>query len=147
MMAIAPPALSVSTLEEARTPAPSTQAASVATLYRQMWAYAAGARGALVLSSAMLVASQLVKLMVPWLTAQAIDTLQRGRPGAAAACLPWVGGIISGSSDAYAYLPASIRKFPNAQGLAAKMREAGFQDVEFERMTFGAVALHVGRRG
>lgn len=61
--------------------------------------------------------------------------------------LPWVGGLISGSSDAYAYLPASIRKFPNAEGLAAKMREAGFHDVEFERMTFGAVALHVGRRG
>ena len=60
--------------------------------------------------------------------------------------LPRVGGLISGSGDAYAYLPASIRKFPNAQGLAAKMREAGFRDVEFERMTFGAVALHVGRK-
>ncbi len=60
--------------------------------------------------------------------------------------LPWVGGLISGSSDAYAYLPASIRKFPNAQGLAVKMRGAGFSDVEFERMTFGAVALHIGRR-
>ena len=60
--------------------------------------------------------------------------------------LPRVGGLISGSSDAYSYLPASIRKFPNAQGLAVKMREAGFRDVEFERMTFGAVALHVGRK-
>ncbi|MBC8055736.1 MAG: ABC transporter ATP-binding protein, partial [Rhizobiales bacterium] len=71
----------------------TAQTLSIAELYRQMWHYAAGARGWLLLSSAMLVASQLVKLLVPWLTAQAIDTLQRGQPGAAAACLPWIGGI------------------------------------------------------
>ncbi|HWH84123.1 MAG TPA: ABC transporter ATP-binding protein, partial [Burkholderiaceae bacterium] len=69
-----------------------SEAVGVADLYRQMWAYAAGARGWLLLSSAMLVASQLVKLLVPWLTAQAIDTLQRGQ--GAAACLPWIGGVI-----------------------------------------------------
>ena len=62
------------------------------------------------------------------------------------AVLPRVGGLISGSSEAYSYLPASIRKFPDAPGLAAKMGEAGFGDVEFERMTFGAVALHIGRK-
>jgi len=67
---------------------------SVATLYRQMWHYATGARAWLLLSSAMLIASQLVKLLVPWFTAQAINTLQAARPGAAAACLPWVGGIV-----------------------------------------------------
>ena len=66
----------------------------IAVLYRQMWHHAAGARGWLVLSSAMLIASQLVKLLVPWFTAQAINTLQAGRPGAAVACLPWVGGIV-----------------------------------------------------
>ena len=60
--------------------------------------------------------------------------------------VPRVGGLISGSSDAYSYLPASIRKFPDATGLAAKMREAGFRDVKFERMTFGVVALHIGRK-
>lgn len=60
--------------------------------------------------------------------------------------LPRVGGLISGSSEAYSYLPASIRKFPDAEGLAAKMRSAGFRDVEIERMTFGAVALHLGRK-
>ena len=67
---------------------------SVITLYRQMWAYAAGARGWLVLSSAMLIGSQLVKLAVPWLTAQAINTLQRAQPGAVGACLPWVAAIL-----------------------------------------------------
>jgi demethylmenaquinone methyltransferase/2-methoxy-6-polyprenyl-1,4-benzoquinol methylase len=58
--------------------------------------------------------------------------------------LPRVGGWISGSRQAYTYLPESIRKFPNAEQLAAQMREAGFRKVEVELMTFGAVALHIG---
>jgi len=60
--------------------------------------------------------------------------------------LPWVGGMISGSRDAYSYLPESIKKFPGADGLAAQMRAAGFSSVEFERLTFGAVALHLGKK-
>jgi demethylmenaquinone methyltransferase/2-methoxy-6-polyprenyl-1,4-benzoquinol methylase len=60
--------------------------------------------------------------------------------------LPWVGGMISGSRDAYSYLPESIRKFPAAEELAIEMRSAGFGGVEFERMTGGAVALHIGRK-
>jgi demethylmenaquinone methyltransferase/2-methoxy-6-polyprenyl-1,4-benzoquinol methylase len=58
--------------------------------------------------------------------------------------LPRIGGLISGASDAYTYLPDSVRKFPDAAGLAAKMTTAGFGKVDFERMTFGIVALHTG---
>jgi demethylmenaquinone methyltransferase/2-methoxy-6-polyprenyl-1,4-benzoquinol methylase len=58
--------------------------------------------------------------------------------------LPWVGGALSGSRDAYQYLPESVRKFPSAEDLAAKMRDAGFRTVEFEYLTGGIVALHVG---
>jgi demethylmenaquinone methyltransferase/2-methoxy-6-polyprenyl-1,4-benzoquinol methylase len=58
--------------------------------------------------------------------------------------LPKIGGLISGASDAYTYLPESVLKFPDAPGLAAKMSEAGFRNVAFERMTFGIVALHTG---
>jgi len=60
--------------------------------------------------------------------------------------LPWVGGVVSGSPEAYSYLPESIRKFPGAEQLAEDMRRAGFSRVEFERMTGGAVALHVGHK-
>ena len=60
--------------------------------------------------------------------------------------LPLVGGMISGSHDAYTYLPESIKKFPGAEGLAEQMRAAGFADVEFERLTVGAVALHLGKK-
>ena len=59
--------------------------------------------------------------------------------------LPWIGGMISGSRDAYSYLPESIRKFPGAEELARQMQAAGFATVEFERLTFGAVALHIGK--
>ena len=60
--------------------------------------------------------------------------------------LPRVGGMISGSRDAYSYLPESIKKFPGAEGLAEQMHAAGFSNIEFERLTFGAVALHLGKK-
>lgn len=61
--------------------------------------------------------------------------------------LPRLGGAISGASDAYAYLPESVRKFPAAPELAAEMRAAGFTAVEFEHLTFGIAALHIGTVG
>ena len=58
--------------------------------------------------------------------------------------LPWIGGVLTGSGDAYRYLPESIRKFPAAPQLAEDMRRAGFAEVSFQRFTGGSVALHVG---
>ena len=40
-------------------------------------------------------------------------------------------------------LEDAIRKFPGAEDLASAMRRSGFTRVEFERMTGGAVALHL----
>ncbi len=59
--------------------------------------------------------------------------------------LPLIGGWISGEPDAYAYLPASVQRFPDAPELAANMRRAGFGEVTFEYFTGGTVALHLGR--
>ena len=59
--------------------------------------------------------------------------------------LPVIGGRLSGSPDAYAYLPESVRKFPGPEELARMMGAAGFSEVTFERMTCGIVALHVAR--
>jgi demethylmenaquinone methyltransferase/2-methoxy-6-polyprenyl-1,4-benzoquinol methylase len=59
--------------------------------------------------------------------------------------LPRIGALISGSPDAYTYLPESVRKFPGAELLAEEMCAMGYLDVEFKRMTFGVVALHIGR--
>jgi demethylmenaquinone methyltransferase/2-methoxy-6-polyprenyl-1,4-benzoquinol methylase len=58
--------------------------------------------------------------------------------------LPVIGGWLSGARDAYNYLPDSVRKFPCPEELASAMRAEGFQDVRFERMTGGIVALHLG---
>ena len=61
--------------------------------------------------------------------------------------LPLIGGLISGHRTAYTYLPESVKKFPAAEALAAEFREAGFEQVEDELMTFGIVALHLARKG
>jgi demethylmenaquinone methyltransferase/2-methoxy-6-polyprenyl-1,4-benzoquinol methylase len=58
--------------------------------------------------------------------------------------LPRLGALFSSEPDAYKYLPESVRKFPGAEGLAEQMKQAGFEEVRFHRMTFGVVALHVG---
>ncbi len=63
-----------------------------------------------------------------------------------AAILPRLGGWISGSREAYRYLPQSVRKFPNAEDLAAEMRQSGFGEVGFERITGGIVVLHLARK-
>lgn len=59
--------------------------------------------------------------------------------------LPILGGAISGERDAYSYLPESVRKFPDAPGLAALMKECGFARVDWEYLTFGIAALHIAR--
>ncbi|HEY3826968.1 MAG TPA: bifunctional demethylmenaquinone methyltransferase/2-methoxy-6-polyprenyl-1,4-benzoquinol methylase UbiE [Bryobacteraceae bacterium] len=59
--------------------------------------------------------------------------------------LPIIGGAISGAPEAYRYLPESVRKFPDAPELARMMKEAGFSTVDWEYLTFGIAALHIGR--
>jgi demethylmenaquinone methyltransferase/2-methoxy-6-polyprenyl-1,4-benzoquinol methylase len=58
--------------------------------------------------------------------------------------LPWIGGVISGDRSAYTYLPESVKKFPGASELADAMRRAGFSNTEYEYLTGGIVALHLG---
>jgi demethylmenaquinone methyltransferase/2-methoxy-6-polyprenyl-1,4-benzoquinol methylase len=60
--------------------------------------------------------------------------------------LPWIGGWISGSREAYRYLPDSIRGFPDQPSLARELEDAGFQGVRWNDLTGGIVALHMGRK-
>jgi demethylmenaquinone methyltransferase/2-methoxy-6-polyprenyl-1,4-benzoquinol methylase len=60
--------------------------------------------------------------------------------------LPVIGALISGSREAYAYLPASIRKFPPPFELQKMMEEAGFVETGFELLTGGIAALHLARK-
>ncbi|MEX0690860.1 MAG: ubiquinone/menaquinone biosynthesis methyltransferase [Gemmatimonadales bacterium] len=59
--------------------------------------------------------------------------------------LPRVGRLVSKHTDAYTYLPASVLQFPEPDALAERMRQAGFVDVGYERLTMGVVAVHWGR--
>ncbi len=60
--------------------------------------------------------------------------------------LPLVGGLISGSKSAYEYLPDSVSHFPDQENLAALMGQAGLEKVEYENLTGGIAALHIGQR-
>ena len=60
--------------------------------------------------------------------------------------LPWIGGVVSGSRNAYSYLPASVQKFPDQSQLSLLMEQAGFVQVGYENLTGGIAALHLGRR-
>jgi demethylmenaquinone methyltransferase/2-methoxy-6-polyprenyl-1,4-benzoquinol methylase len=57
--------------------------------------------------------------------------------------VPLLGRVLPGGS-AYTYLPASVRRFPAAEGLAALMQEAGFDGVRFRLLGGSIVALHTG---
>ncbi len=58
--------------------------------------------------------------------------------------LPWIGTKVSGDrTGVYEYLPASIRSFPDQEGLAVLMRETGFSRVEYHNLSGGIVAIHV----
>jgi demethylmenaquinone methyltransferase / 2-methoxy-6-polyprenyl-1,4-benzoquinol methylase len=60
--------------------------------------------------------------------------------------LPRLGGIVSGSPQAYTYLPGSVARFPKPAELATLMKSSGFVEVDAERWTGGIVALHTAQR-
>ncbi|MGH3092302.1 MAG: ubiquinone/menaquinone biosynthesis methyltransferase, partial [Gaiellaceae bacterium] len=55
--------------------------------------------------------------------------------------VPLAGKLLPGGA-AYSYLPASVRRFPGPEDLAAAMRRAGFEDVGWRLLGGGIVALH-----
>lgn len=60
--------------------------------------------------------------------------------------LPKIGGLFSGNSQAYGYLPGSVAHFPSPPELAHMMERTGFVNVRAERWTAGIVALHTAQR-
>jgi demethylmenaquinone methyltransferase / 2-methoxy-6-polyprenyl-1,4-benzoquinol methylase len=57
--------------------------------------------------------------------------------------VPLAGKLLPGGS-AYTYLPASVRRFPEAKELAELMDSAGFEQVRYRFFAGGIVALHTG---
>jgi ubiquinone/menaquinone biosynthesis methyltransferase len=82
---------------------------------------------------------------IPWLP------LQWAYLAYASVCMPvfcWL--LTCGDSSAYKYLLHGIREFPSAEALAVEIGDCGFQEVAYERLSLGIVAIHTAikpRRG
>jgi demethylmenaquinone methyltransferase/2-methoxy-6-polyprenyl-1,4-benzoquinol methylase len=59
--------------------------------------------------------------------------------------LPKVGSLISGVRGPYAYLPASVERFPQPQEMLERMRHAGFREATWTPYTFGIAGLYRGK--
>lgn len=55
-------------------------------------------------------------------------------------------GAFSEDSDAYSYLPESVRSFPSPRGLAEKMDRAGFERIRYTVLAGGIIAIHSGAK-
>ena len=53
-------------------------------------------------------------------------------------------GRVAGDSDAYKYLPNSVRRFPGPRELAALMAGCGLEEIRWILTAGGIIALHVG---
>ncbi|HXE46093.1 MAG TPA: class I SAM-dependent methyltransferase [Conexibacter sp.] len=53
-------------------------------------------------------------------------------------------GRLAGDSDAFTYLPSSVRRFPGPQELAATMDRCGLRAIRYVLTAGGIIAIHVG---
>jgi len=58
-----------------------------------------------------------------------------------------LGWILHRDPDTYRYIPASIRRYPGARGVAEKLAARGFDRVTVIPLLFGLMSLHVAARG
>jgi demethylmenaquinone methyltransferase/2-methoxy-6-polyprenyl-1,4-benzoquinol methylase len=58
--------------------------------------------------------------------------------------MPRIGKLFTGSSQAYRYLPESIRLFPSPEALSSILEQIGFCRVAFRRLTNGIAVIHTG---
>ena len=58
--------------------------------------------------------------------------------------LPAIGTAISGVKGPYAYLPASVERFPTPAEMTARMCAAGFAQSIWKPLTFGTAAIYRG---
>jgi demethylmenaquinone methyltransferase/2-methoxy-6-polyprenyl-1,4-benzoquinol methylase len=59
---------------------------------------------------------------------------------------PRIGPVLSGDSEAYSYLPASVATFAEGEEMCRALEDAGLARVRARRLTQGVVSLYEGRR-
>jgi demethylmenaquinone methyltransferase/2-methoxy-6-polyprenyl-1,4-benzoquinol methylase len=57
-----------------------------------------------------------------------------------------LGWVLHRDPDTYRYIPASIRRYPGARGVADKMKGRGFTNVRIVPLMFGLMTLHLAER-
>jgi demethylmenaquinone methyltransferase / 2-methoxy-6-polyprenyl-1,4-benzoquinol methylase len=55
-------------------------------------------------------------------------------------------GRLTGETDAYTYLPSSVKRFPGPAELAATMAGAGLRDIRYVLTAGGIIAIHAGTK-
>ena len=60
--------------------------------------------------------------------------------------LPKIGTMISGVKGPYAYLPASVERFPEPDEMLERMKSVGFREVSWTRYTLGIAGLWHGKK-
>ena len=60
--------------------------------------------------------------------------------------LPAIGTIISGVKGPYAYLPASVERFPEPGEMLQRMERAGLREASWSPYTFGIAGLYRGKK-
>lgn len=60
--------------------------------------------------------------------------------------LPRIGTLISGVRGPYAYLPASVERFPEPEEMLVRMRRAGLGEASWTPYTFGIAGLYRGKK-
>lgn len=60
--------------------------------------------------------------------------------------IPLFGALLTGRFSAYSYLIRSSEQFARAEQLATEIGDAGFARVSFQRIMFGAAAIHRGTK-
>jgi ATP-binding cassette subfamily B protein len=68
---------------------------SISRLYKDLWYFAEGKRGAIVLAFALLLSSQMLKLLAPWFAGKAINALQSGGLGGLEEAGKWLAGVFA----------------------------------------------------
>jgi demethylmenaquinone methyltransferase/2-methoxy-6-polyprenyl-1,4-benzoquinol methylase len=62
------------------------------------------------------------------------------------AVIPLLGRLLTGSGEAYRYLPETTEGFVTAENMASRMAAAGFRKINFDRFMFGTIAIHWGEK-
>lgn len=60
--------------------------------------------------------------------------------------LPRIGAMISGVRGPYAYLPASVERFPSPEEMIQRMKAAGFAEASWTPYTAGIAGVYRGKK-